>query len=673
MSDCDINKTTPIQSPSREALSEKGALAVSINGFQTREQQQATTEAIEKAVNSAGSRLIVEAGTGTGKTFAYLVPALLSGKKTLISTGTKNLQDQLYSKDLPKVTQALKLPCLRALLKGRANYLCKHRLRQALEGVAFRSPQTAKEIAKIEAWSHQTSRGDIAEVASIAENAAVWPLVTSNTDNCLGQLCADYDTCFVVQARRKAMEADVIVVNHHLFLADVALKEEGFGELLPNVEVVILDEAHQIPDVATRFFGDSLSSRQIKELCRDVESEYEEVAIDMRQLLDASERLKIAVDEWRLAFPFESIKDAWTSLQPIPQMQAAMEKLLTILAHLHELLKSAQDRSKGLEACFKRTQQIQWMVERIKCYPQENIKAVTESATIDAQSNTKQPQSIAWFETYSQSFVLHLSPLSIAQQFGSLLADPKQSWIFTSATLAVQKDFEHFAEKLGVSSFQALQVESPFDFAKQALVYVPRYLPNVQSPLYYSELMERVFPLINANPGGTFLLFTSHRALKLAQQLIADKIDVPILVQGDKSKQQLLREFEKAKRACLLGTGSFWEGVDIRGQALSLVVIDKLPFASPTDPILKAQIKHLKENGLEPFNTLQIPNAIISLKQGAGRLIRDIEDHGVLVIGDPRLIAKDYGQLFMASLPSMSRTRDNKKAIAFLKNLKPSE
>ncbi|HQV40561.1 MAG: ATP-dependent DNA helicase [Moraxellaceae bacterium] len=621
---------------SRAILGEQGRLAAHIPGFRSREPQLLMSDAVGAAIREKRI-LMVEAGTGTGKTYAYLAPALLSGEKVIVSTGTRNLQDQLYHRDLPTILAGLGVSVQTALLKGRANYLCPYRLNVHLEDGRFASKQTVHELQRVAEWAHTTKSGDIAELSDLPEDASVWPLVTSTADNCLGQECPMIEECPLARARKKASEADLVVVNHHLFFADVAIKEEGFGELLPEATAIIFDEAHQLPEVASMFFGESISSRQLLELAQDSVGEMLMSAGEMRSILDASTQLENRVADMRLVFGDESRKGIWTEVSSLEKMPDAIKEVRLAMAHLSACLNAASARSKGLESTHRRA---------------EDLLLQFEKLTGDTPENQ-----VHWFETFKKGFVLQWTPLDVAKPFRDMVAGRKSSWIFTSATLAVHEDFKHFSSQLGLSDLDSMQLPSPFAYEKQALFYVPRGLPDTSDPRYTQAVLEASLPVLQASRGRAFVLFTSHRALKEAAEWYRGRLEYPLFVQGTMAKAELLKRFREHGNGVLLGTGSFWEGVDVRGEALSCVIIDKLPFASPGDPVVSARIDAYKARGRNAFMSYQLPGAIIAMKQGSGRLIRDETDTGVLMVCDPRLVGRPYGQLFLQSLPPMRRTR----------------
>lgn len=628
-----------------ELLGPNGPLARQVPGFAPRLPQQQMAEAVVAALEE-GDTLVVEAGTGTGKTYAYLIPALLSGARVIISTGTRHLQDQLYHQDLPVVRQALNAPVRTALLKGRGNYLCRYRLQATEQAGRLSSREQVAELRRIRAWAGRTRRGDIAEIPDVPETSLIWPRVTSTVDNCLGQDCPQLADCFLAKARREALAADVLVINHHLFCADMAIKETGFAELLPGAEAFILDEAHQLPDIATHFLGRSLSGRQLSELGRDTVVEQARDAADFADLRRRAEALEPAILTLRQALGTADRRALWREVAGLPAVVEAIEQLHEALDRLREALKEGAPRGKGLENCQRRGEDL----------------ALRLAALTGEESNL---DNVRWFETRGRGFTLSLTPLDIAPKFQERLAAQPGAWVFTSATLAVGQSFEHFAARLGLRDYAGLRLDSPFDFARNALLYHPPDLPDPTSPRYTVALLEAMLPVLTASQGRAFLLFTSFRALREAAAWLTDRLDYPLLVQGEAPKGVLLRQFRAAGNAVLLGTASFWEGVDVRGEALSCVIIDRLPFAAPGDPVVQARIESLRQRGEDPFLYYQLPHAAITLKQGVGRLIRDVSDRGVLVLCDPRLLTKSYGRVFLDSLPPMPRTRKLERVRAF--------
>lgn len=621
-----------------DVLGLDGPIAGHLSGFAPRIEQQHLATAVFDAFQD-GAVLIGEAGTGTGKTFAYLVPAILSGKRIIISTGTRHLQDQLFYTDLPLVQRALASGVSASLLKGRANYLCRHRLKRALRHPTLLDERHQRHIALISEWARTTRSGDISEVIGVPEDSMVWGFVVSNEEFCSRHEFEDLSDCFIHKARKKAQESDIVVVNHHLLCADLALKEQGFGDLLPSANGFVIDEAHQLPDIAAQFFGQRLSSRQLLELARDTVGEQLHEAADMSELRNLVQDLETGVRHFRLAFPIEPGRDAWKSVKATAAIERELERLDLLLGALKESLADAAQRGKGLESCHKRAVQQADILKRFINDPPDG-------------------EYVHWYETFRTGFSLNMTPMTVAGPFQRAMEAMGSSWVFTSATLAVGGDFSHFRSQLGLEDVRELQVDSPFDYRHNALLYLPDDLPDPQSPAFTAAVVRAVKPVLEASKGRAFLLFTSYKALHEAARLLDSALDYPVLLQGQMPKRELIEAFQSLGNAVLLGTSSFWEGVDVRGEALSLVVIDKLPFGSPGDPVLSARIDHMRQAGGNPFFEYQVPQAAIALKQGVGRLIRDVTDRGVLVLCDPRIRSRSYGEVFITSLPPMPITRD---------------
>jgi ATP-dependent DNA helicase DinG len=627
----------------------EGPLAAAIPGYRRRSGQMEMSEAIARAIESTGV-LVAEAGTGTGKTFAYLVPALLAGGKVIVSTGTKTLQDQLFDRDLPAVREALTSGASIALLKGRANYVCLYRLRRAATEGGASTREEASQLQRIQRFAALTTTGDRADLPDVPEDAPIWSQATSTRDNCLGQGCPDYADCFVMRARRNALAADIVVINHHLFFADVVLRDEGVAELLPACNTLIFDEAHQLPETARLFFGDTLSSHQLVELSRDARAELRSAGGASPELEALANRLDKAARDLRLALGDTSVRLAWPQALRIAGFPEALVKIRAALKMLDAALAAQAERSEGLGACARRAGNAFAVLTRL-----------TES---DSQEDVR------WAEVFGQSVQLHVTPLHTGELFQRQMDDHPRAWIFTSATLAVGDDFGHFTRELGVPQAETRRWESPFRFAEQALLYLPQGLPpEPNDPAFTDAVIEAVYPVLEASGGRAFLLFTTLRALRRAHELLRGTLQYPLLVQGTGSRSDLLARFRSLGNAVLLGSASFWEGVDVRGDALSLVVIDKLPFAPPDDPVLAARIDALKAGGRNPFNELQLPQAALQLKQGAGRLIRDEGDRGVLMLCDPRLLSRPYGARILKSLPPMKPTRSLAEVQAFFATL----
>jgi len=634
-------------------LGEDGPFCESLDGYQVRDNQIALCDAIEDTLKN-DDVLAAEAGTGIGKTYAYLVPALLSGKKVIISTGTRHLQDQLFLNDLPRVLKTLGLGASTALLKGRNNYLCLHRLKLAPH-LGFMNRQLQGMLTDIDAWSKQTQTGDVSELSSIAEDAYVWPMVTSTADNCIGGDCDHWDSCFINKARKKALSSDVVVINHHLLLADMTLKTDGFAELLPEAEAFIIDEAHQLYDVAARFFGDTVSSRQLILLARDVIAEQVNEASDMAELKEYADDMEKVVRDLRIALGETGLRDAWIKIRNKPVVSQQLNLLITALDDLIAVLEIAAERSRGLEHCYERAQ---GMAAKLR-----QFASGQDAGAKDASGQGV--ESVQWYETYSKSFMLHATPIDVASIFREHTDDYAVSWVFTSATLQVNRQFEHFAGNLGLQDYHSGTWQSPFDYPQQSLLYLPENMPQPSEPAYIDAFVDAVIPVLKASRGRAFLLFTSYYAMNKVRDKLRRKVDYEMFVQGDLPKHQLLEAFRESGHAILLGTSSFWEGVDVRGESLSCVIIDKLPFASPGDPVMQARIDMIKRRGGQPFMEFQVPQAVIALKQGVGRLIRDVNDYGVVMITDPRLSQKTYGSVFLNSLPDMPRTSTLQDVQAF--------
>lgn len=635
-----------------------GPLGPAVGSYKPRRSQTEMAKAIASAIDSQ-TTLIAEAGTGTGKTFAYLVPALMWGGKTIVSTGTKNLQDQLFLRDIPTVRAALQAPVSVALLKGRSNYVCHYHLERTLQNGRMTSRDDVGHLREISRFIKMTSSGDKAELAKVPENAMIWNLVTSTRDTCMGAECQYYQDCFVMKARKEAQQADVVVVNHHLFFADVALKDTGVAELLPSANTIIFDEAHQLPDTATLFFGNTVSTSQILELCRDVLAEGLAHArgIDWAKTVTVVEK---AARDLRLTFPQDIVRMSLPQIAPSSDFFPALDTLKDELDGMVAVLETQAERAETLEQCRVRGVELAQQLSGWKFDPKAKVTAGEEA--------------VFWVEAFSSSLQLHKTPLSIAPIFNNQREGTPRSWIFTSATLAVKNDFKHFSEQMGLTGEPSHTWPSPFDYGQQGLLFVPQNLPQPNSLGYTDAVIDCALPIIEAAGGRTFFLCTTLRAVKRAAERLADEfkqrgLNFPLFVQGEKGRTELLDQFRAAGNGVLIGSQSFWEGVDVRGDALSLVIIDKLPFAPPDDPVLAARIEVMEKQGKNGFMHHSLPEAIINLKQGAGRLIRDEGDRGVLMICDPRLISKPYGKRIWQSLPPFKRTRDTAEVVEFFRNL----
>ncbi|WP_218131928.1 ATP-dependent DNA helicase [Undibacterium oligocarboniphilum] len=636
-----------------------GPLSQAIPGYRPRSPQIEMAKTIASAIAGHGT-LLAEAGTGTGKTYAYLIPALLWGGKTIVSTGTKNLQDQLFLRDIPTIRKVLKAPVSVALLKGRANYLCHYHLERTLQNGRLTSREDVGYLRDISRFIKTTASGDKAELSRVPEGASVWSLVTSTKENCVGSECQYYQDCFVMKARKEAQQADVVVVNHHLFFADVALKDTGIAELLPSANTVIFDEAHQLPETATLFFGETVSTSQVLELCRDVLAEGLSHARDGAEWAKLVAPVERAARDLRLAFPQDIVRLSLDQIAPSSPFFEALEALKRGLDDMIAVLEKQAERAETLEQCRARAILLLDQIEKW-------------NAALDLKANDG--EYVLWVEAFSVSLQLHRTPLSIAPIFNKQREGTPRAWIFTSATMAVKNDFTHYVSQMGLWNEPAHTWPSPFNYQEQGYLYVPDRMPDPNSRDYTDAVIDAALPVITAAGGRTFLLCTTlkavrHCAERLKSEFEQRGLDFPLFVQGTAGRTELLDRFRAAGNGVLIGSQSFWEGVDVRGEALSLVIIDKLPFSPPDDPVLAARISAMEKKGLNGFVHHQLPEAIINLKQGAGRLIRDETDRGVLMICDPRLISKPYGKRIWQSLPGFARTRVEADVVAFFGQLK---
>jgi len=682
------------------ALSADGAFRRAWPGFRPRAGQQALAASVARAIVERGT-LIAEAGTGTGKTFAYLVPLLLAGGKALVSTGTRHLQDQLHGRDLPAVQAALGLPVRTALLKGRANYVCHHHLARHLTDGRFPDPGVPQALQRIQAFAQRSESGDRADCAEVGEDDPAWGWATSTRENCLGQECPEVKQCFVFRARREALAADVVVVNHHLFCADLALRDEAVAELLPVADAVIFDEAHQLPDTATAFFGDTISTRQLLELVRDLVRSGLVGAPDGADWRALADRLERAARELRLVLEGPSTpargrppgraaaprRLGREQLQAIPALDEAIDTLLADLVSVSAIIGINAGRSPDLDRCGQRAADLCERLQRWSVAlggppwpaPADDPDAFeptgqpdgAEHAEPAARRDTDSEPAIVWVELGAQQATLRRTPLSVAGPFERHRAGPPRAWVFVSATLSLGADFSHFTDALGLAEARCERWESPFDFASQAAIWIPRGLGDPAAPGHAARVVEAAWPLLAANRGRAFVLCTTLRAMRDVAQRLAELdsaagTGLQLLVQGESSRALLLERFRSSRAPVLVGSAGFWEGVDVAGDALSLVIIDKLPFAPPDDPVVKARADSLRRAGRDPFGSLHLPATALALKQGAGRLIRSEEDRGVLVLGDERLLTRGYGRLLLRSLPPFTRVESWQEALAYL-------
>ena len=630
----------------------RGPLSSGLDAYRPRRVQIEMACAVSSAIE-AQDVLVCEAGTGTGKTLAYLVPALLSGRRTVVSTGTRNLQDQLFGRDLPLARRAAGVHARCALLKGRSNYLCRERLERSAASGRHLDPALQSDLATIEEWARHTVEGDIAEVSEVPESAPAWRHATSTADNCLGPECPSYSGCHVHRARRNALEADLLVVNHHLFFADMVLREEGFGELLPGAETVVLDEAHQLAETATRFFGTTHSSAQTVELLRDAVRAQREEAGEEPALFALAGECEGALSAFRRALGGLGARLTWYEAAASPALGRAAQRLASSLCVLCEALEPMAQRGVALRNCAQRA-------------------ALARSRFDFLTRAEEEDDPVRWVEVHRTGFTLHASPLDVAPMMAERVYASPCAWVFTSATLAVEGSLSHFAQRVGLDEPLAQVWPSSFDFESQALCYLPPGFPDPRSPDYSAALLEELVPVLEATRGRAFVLFTSFRAMETIWRDLPGRVPFPVLLQGSAPRRELLERFRELANAVLLATYSFWEGVDVRGEALSCVVIDKLPFASPDDPVLRARVRFLRNRGEDPFMSYQLPQAVLSLKQGVGRLIRDPEDRGVVVLCDPRVVRKGYGRAFLDSLPPMPKTRERDDIRRFFERVERS-
>ena len=689
---------SPLMRWSEEALADGGALAGRIPGFAPREAQQRLASAIAAAVEDRGV-LLAEAGTGTGKTFAYLVPALLSGLKTIVSTGTRALQDQLYHRDLPRVRDALGKGVKTALLKGRANYLCRHRLENAKGEPRFATKEQLTQFQRIVAWSGRTRLGDVAELDALPEDSSVVPMVTSTIDNCLGSECPFWEDCFVVQARQRAQAADVVVVNHHLLLADLALKQEGFGEILPGAQVFVIDEAHQLPELAAQFFGEGLSARPLVELARDAVAECKTVAGALAAVQAPARALEEATRAMRAAMDGLPARGTRQRALQEPGVYETLGELDDTLQRFIDAVAPLREASPGFDGCHaraieQRSRLMRWAPadfgQRHAQHdagdgdgsdgdatagiafdaPPPSVQEAAAEAREDIAA-AKKLWDVRWYELSPRGFRFQRTPLDVSGPLRAHREQSRAAWIFTSATLAVDGRFDHVSTRLGLDDPRTLIAPSPFDWPRQALCYLPPRMPEPNARDYTAAVIAAVRPVLETSNGRAFVLFASHRALREAAELLRIDSPWPLFVQGEAPRSVLLQRFRDSGNGVLLGAASFREGVDVAGDALSVVVIDKLPFAAPDDPVFEARLDAIRRDGGNPFRDEQLPQAVIALKQGVGRLIRTVTDRGVLVLCDPRLVGKSYGRIFLDSLPPFSRTRSLEDVRGFFETAPP--
>jgi ATP-dependent DNA helicase DinG len=646
-----------------EAFAADGALARSVPGFVARPSQREMALAVFDAIVERGT-LVAEAGTGTGKTFAYLVPSLLAGGKVLVSVGTKTLQDQIFDKDLQTVSRALQARTDAVLLKGRQNYICLHRLNRAVSDGLQETREAAGYVRVIERFARVSSSGDRAEVSTVPETAGIWHAVTSTQDNCLGADCPQFEPCFVYRARRRALAAQVVIVNHHLFLADMALRDERFGELLPSVDTVVLDEAHHLPRTGIEFFGEGWSLAQVAELAADALAAGLHSARDGAPWVDLTRSLEQAARAIRASLAQAGLAaGARIALDRLPErteLDAALGVLQQRAEHLHAALERNAGRDPELDLLAPRLQRLRALLQdwRAATVAPQAAEAATDGV-------------VRWISASTSGAQFQATPLSIRDSFARARQRVAQAWIMTSATLTVASRFDAFLGEIGLSA-TTRRWDSPFDFAAQALLYLPDPLPSPNSEHFAEDVADAAWPVICASGGRAFVLCATLKAVervaaRLQRHMRDSGTEFPLLIQGQGTRRNLLQTYRGAAGAVLVGSISFWEGIDVRGDALSLVVIDKLPFAPPDDPLVQARIRKLRHEGRNPFIEFQLPQAVTLLKQGVGRLIRDEKDRGVLMILDGRLLSKSYGKTVLESLPPFALTRDQAAACGFFK------
>ena len=632
-----------------EVFSKDGLLHREVPDYVERYQQVEMATAIASAIEQKTNALI-EAGTGTGKTFAYLVPILLRQQNAIVSTGTKALQDQLFYQDLPTIRALLGLSCKVSLLKGRSNYLCPERLAKNIKIMsAVVESSLLSRLVRVREWSQLSRTGDLNELSD-QDMESVGGLITSTTDNCLGGECPSIGVCPLYRAREKATHADIVIVNHHLLMADLAMKEESISSLLPAADVIVVDEAHQISSVARHFFGETVTSGQLMELSRDIRRELQLLGNDNPELRRSTLSYEESVAGLFRVFSLEEGADL-EKLLTMVEVKDAIEEMDLAFSTLAELLESSAIRSKVLQQCYQRCLRLM-----------DRFAVVTEGVETDSMY-------AHWIELQEKSFTLRLSPVAIADSLSAYFQDPNKSWIFTSATLSVAEKFDHVRNALGLEDDPEYRFESPFDFSEQVRGLIPHDIPVPGSIDHTAALMAFCLPILKANQGRSFILFTSYKALHAAQAIIAESAGVNYLVQGAMSRQQLLDKFRVIPRCVLLATQGFWEGIDVKGTDLRCVVIDKLPFMNPSDPLHVAQMRLAAANGENGFSSVSIPDAAIALKQGFGRLIRQESDKGLFILGDNRVLTKSYGGKFLKSLPDMPWLGSQQEAITYMESL----
>jgi ATP-dependent DNA helicase DinG len=623
----------------RELLGPEGPLALTLPGFEHRHAQQEMACAVADTLRDGG-QLLVEAGTGTGKTLAYLIPAVLSGQRIVISTGTKNLQEQLFYKDIPLVRQALKVPFTACLMKGRGNYLCLTRYAQFAQQPSFRFFEEAQHFDALHRWSQMTKTGDRSEIPGLPEKLDFWKGVSARSENCTGKDCPEFERCYITRLRQRASESELIVVNHHLLFADLIVREGGYGQVIPEYDHLVLDEAHQIEDVATAYFGLSVSNFRVEELAHDVEKAWEERGARPRvsRARVENQRLRLASQELFASYRSKEERYRLRAGQATREQERALSGFRLELGKLRDGLAAIPDPDERSVALLRRAGEIE-----------------TDLEVILAASD---PEAVSWCEQRDRSLVLRSSPINVAAMLQRALLERKRAVVMTSATLAVDGSFDYVSSRLGVEGETCRLMPSPFDYGRQAVLYVPRAIPPPRDAQFLKAATEEIRHLLRASRGRAFLLFTSFANLHAVRRALGAELPYPVFVQGEAPRGEILDSFRETPGAVLFATASFWEGVDVMGEQLSLVVIDKLPFAVPGDPLVSARIDWVSSTGRSGFHDYQVPMAILALKQGLGRLIRSGSDRGVVAVLDSRLSSMAYGERFLSSLPPYRLTHD---------------
>jgi ATP-dependent DNA helicase DinG len=647
-----------------DVFSDEGPLARTLPSFEPRESQRGMATAVARTLETGGV-LLAEAGTGTGKTLAYLVPAILSGQRVLVSTGTKNLQEQIFTKDLPLLAQALSVRFRAALMKGRGNYLCLHRFEEFRKSPAFRSDVDRIHFTLVESWSESTTTGDRGEIEELPDELPFWPQISATAEHCLGATCPQYTDCYVSKMRQRAAEADVVIVNHHLLCADAAVRHHAFGEVIPECPAAIVDEAHQLEDVATQYFGVGVSSHRLDELVSDVER-----ALRRGDMANADEALRVgqatmrvhasALDFFRAVAQVSGEETSLGGAAPVAgrrrgsaglfderrrvtadTLDPAGEAGLTLIGALDALA-----RAFGL---VKEAREDVAALERRAGELREDVRFLMRA---------DDPAFVYFVESRGSGIFLRALPIDVSGLVRDRVFDRFRTTVLTSATLRVGESFDYVARRLGIGEARRIALDSEFDHARQSVLYLPRRMPDPRQAEFTSRVADEVTAILHRTEGRAFVLFTSHAALRAARERLERTLSYPLLVQGSAPRGVLLDQFRRTANAVLLATSSFWQGVDVVGEALSCVVIDRLPFASPGDPVVAARMEAISSRGGDPFDEYQVPLAILTLRQGLGRLLRHRDDRGVLAILDPRLQTMGYGRRFLASLPASPITRE---------------